>query len=266
MNKTIIAAGSGPSYSKWQHWPTWTKMFPMAYKANLIDASGPAAGNKFLYRSVLTRLQNITPDLVLMQWNLGKFDVYVENPEFINSIINGAGIRNFLIDIHTGNTTTDLGYWCSSTDNTIPWKRMHNELVKNKRGTALDDLDSMINLQNICAKKGIDYKFFCHDTINHEYFSTDQHIKPLYNEIDWEAQVFPSVKDMFRSHESFQFDTSGKVSEFHWVPNADWQYWFLTEMVSKLTDHMGITRRLSWEELKTFCHNKTLECYAKIDS
>lgn len=267
MNKTIIAAGSGPCYSKWPHWPVWTKLFPLAYRASLIDASGPAAGNKFIYRSVLTQMQKTSSDLVLVQWNLGKFDLYVENPTFIDSVVNGTGIRNFLVEIETGKTrTTGPGYWCSSHDNTVEWKRTYNELIKSKRGTALDDLDHMINLQNICAKKGIEYKFFLHDKIDHEYFSTDSHIKTLHNEIDWAAQIFPSVREMFESHESFQYDTSDKVPEFHWVPNADWQYWFLTEMISKITDTMDIARKPDWEKLKQYCHSKTLECYAKINN
>lgn len=265
MAKTILAAGSGPSYSRWSHWPTWTKMFPMMYSANLVDASGPAAGNKFLYRSVLHKLQSVDPDLVLVQWNLGKFDLYVENQKFIDSIVNGKSIRNFIVEIESGKTlVTGPGYWCSSYDNTVEWKRMYNELIKTNRGTAMDDLDNMINLQNICSKKNIDYKFFCHDTIDHEYLSTDLHTKSLYHEIEWAREVFPSVHQMYLAHESHQYDTSGKVAEFHWVPNADWQYWFLTEMISKITDPMGIARRPNWHQIKDYCHNKTLECYARI--
>lgn len=267
MSKTILAAGSGPSYSRWPHWPTWTKMFPMAYNANLVDASGPAAGNKFLYRSVLNRLQTTNPDLVLMQWNLGKFDLYVENQSFIDLIVNGKSIRNFIVEVESGKTrTTGPGYWCSSYDNTVEWKKMYNELIKTRRGTAMDDLDHMINLQNICSKKNIDYKFFCHDDIDHEYLSTDPHTRSLYNEIDWSLEVFPSVRTMFVAHESYQYDTGGKVPEFHYVPNADWQYWFLTEMISKITNPMGITCKTNLDQVKDYCHKKTLECYAKIDT
>lgn len=266
MTKTVIAAGSGPSYSKWQHWPVWTKMFPMAYNANLVDASGPAAGNKFLYRSVLRQMQSVTPDLVLMQWNLGKFDLYVENQKFIDQIVKGNGIRNFIVEIETGKTlVTGPGYWCSSHDNTVKWKKMYNQLIKTRRGTAMDDLDNMINLQNICSKKNIDYKFFCHDTVDHQYLSTDPHTKSLYNEVEWSLEIFPSVRQMFTSHESYEYDTAGKIPEFHWVPNADWQYWFLTEMISKITDSMGITRKPTWDQLKQYCHKKTLECYARTD-
>jgi hypothetical protein len=264
MNKTIIAAGSGPCYSQWPHWPVWTKLFPMMYKANLVDASGPAAGNKFLYRSVLTRLQHCDPELVLMQWNLNKYDVYVENPEFIRQIIHGKSIRNFIVDIHSGKTVTNEGYWCSSNDDTVEWKREYNRLVKSSRGTALDDLDHMISLQNLCAKKNIPYKFFCHNDINHEYFSTDVHIQPLYNEIDWEAQIFPSVRRMYTNHESFAYSTEGKVPEFHSVPNADWQYWFASNQLKPLMDVLGIESKNNWSQISEYCHKKTLESYGKI--
>ena len=264
MKKLILAAGSGPSYSKWPYWPVWTKLFPLICSAELVDASGPAAGNKFLYRSVLTKLQTVQPDMVLMQWNLGKFDVYVENPKFIDQIINGSGIRNFLVHIHTGQTSNTTGYWCSSRDNTVEWKKQYNELVRTQRGTALDDLDSMINLQNICAKKNIPYKFFCHDDINHEYFSSDPHIKPLYNEIDWTANVFPSVRNMYENHESYQYRLEGIVKEFHWVPNCAWQYWFVAEKMKDLLESIEITPKKNNDGVKDFCLQKTLEYYEKF--
>lgn len=266
MSKNIIVAGSGPSYSGWPHWPTWTKMFPMAYDATLTDASGPAAGNKFLYRSALNRIQTCSADLVLMQWNLGKYDVYVENPTIIDQILNGSGVRNFLLDVFTGKVATEQGYWCSSHDNTVEWKRLYNKLVRSQRGTALDDLDSMINLQNICARKNIPYRFFCHDDIDHEFLSTDLHTRSLYQEIDWNLEVFPSVRNMYRNHESYCYDTSGKIKEFHWVPNANWQYWFLTQKISEIAAEFNIAARPSWDILKQHCHKKTLECYERINA
>jgi hypothetical protein len=260
QNKLIVTAGSGPSYSKWPHWPTWTKMLPMMYRCRHIDVSGPAAGNKFLSRAVITKLAEVQPDLVLMQWNLGKFDIYCENEEFSDLIVNGKGIRNFLLDIHTGKTTTGPGYWCSSHDNTVEWKKYYNENIKSITGTALDDLEAMLNLQNLCAKRNIIYKFFTHDDIDHEFLSTNKHTLPFYKEIDWNAQVFDSVRTMYKNHSSFEFDTSGSIREFHWVPNADFQYFFLTEKLSTLMGDLGITNR-SFENLQDYCHSRTVECY-----
>ena len=100
MSKLVLTAGSGPSYSKWPHWPTWTKMLALVYRCDHFDVSGPAAGNRFISRAVITKMAEVNPDLVLVQWNLGKYDLYCENAEFIDSIVNGSGIRNFLLDIH----------------------------------------------------------------------------------------------------------------------------------------------------------------------
>jgi len=258
----IITAGSGPSYSKWPHWPIWTKMLPLVYRCQHIDASGPAAGNKYLSRSVITQLADYSADLVLMQWNFGKFDIYCEQQEFADEIVNGTGIRNFLLDIHTGKTTKGPGYWCSSIDNTVEWKKYYNEKIKSRTGTAVDDLEAMLNLQNLCARKNIRYKFFTHDDVNHDFLSDNKHTRPFYKEIDWNAQAFDSVRTMYESHESFEFDTSGQVREFHWVPNADFQYFFLTEKLSTLMAELGVESK-TVPNLKTYCHAKTLECYAR---
>jgi len=265
FDKTILTAGSGPSYSKWPHWPTWTKLIPLLYHCQVVDASGPAAGNRYLYRSVLTRLENIQPEFVLVQWNLGKFDLYVERPEFVDQIVNGTGIRNFLLDIHTGKTSRDTGYWCSSIDNTVPWKKYYNKHVSSATGTSLDDLEAMVSLQNLCYRKNISYKFFTHDDVNHDFLSNNKHTRHFYNEIDWSLQVFDSVRTMYSGHESFCYDTSGKIQEFHWVPNADFQYWFANEKILELLNSYGVERRnINFEQIKQYCHAKTLEMYDRI--
>jgi hypothetical protein len=48
------------------------------------------------------------------------------------------------------------------------------------------------------------------------------------------------------------------------VPVADWQYWFVTEKMSALTEELGIVRKNNGDTIKDFCHQKTLECYDKI--
>lgn len=238
-------------------------MLSLAYRCRHIDVSGPAAGNKFLSRAVITKFEDITPDLVLMQWNFGKFDIYCEHKEFTDIITNGTGIRNFLVDIHTGKTTVGPGYWCSSVDNTVEWKKYYNEKIKSKTGTAVDDLESMLNLQNICARKNIRYNFFTHDDVDHDFLSNNKHTRPFYKEIDWQAQIFDSVRTMYKNHSSFEFDTSGKTTKFHWVPNADFQYFFLTEKLSTLMQELGIDSK-TLPDLKDYCHSKTMNCYAQM--
>jgi len=265
-DKILLTAGSGPSCSSWPHWPTWTKLVPMLYNCRVLDASAPAAGNRYLYRSILTRLENIEPALILVQWNFDKFDVYVEQPKFADQILNGTSIRNFLLDIHTGKTTTGAGYWCSSKDNTVPWKKYYNEHVRSETGTALDDLEAMVSLQNLCYKKNLPYKFFTHDDIDHEFLSTNIHTRHFYNEIDWSLQEFDSVRTMYANTESYQYDTSGKTKEYQQTPNADFQYWFAEEELSDLLTSIGISKRNSSRRqgIKEYCHSKTLEIYGKV--
>jgi hypothetical protein len=266
MSKVIVTSGSGPSYSKWPYWPIWTKMLPMMYSCKCIDISGPAAGNKFINRAVITQIDKLSatpPDLVLVQWNLGKFDIYVENKEFIDQILNGKSIRNFLVDIHTGKTATESGYWCSSYDNTVAWKRYYNENIETRTGTAIDDLEAMLNLQNYCKTRSIPYKFFTHDDIDHEFLSNNKNTKPFYNAVDWDLQVFPSVRTMFQQHtESYQYDTSGTLPELQWTPNADFQYFFLENYISKLFSEIEMPKK-QCNRLKEYCHKKTLEFYEK---
>ena len=238
----------------------------MLYKCRIIDTSGPAAGNRYIFRSVITRAQDVTPDLILVQWNFGKFDIYIQHQPCADEITQGTGIRNFLLDIHTGKTTTGPGYWCSSIDNTVPWKKYYNKYIKSKVGTALDDLEAMISLQNYCAKRNILYQFFTHDNVDHDFLSTDQHTRIFYNEIDWSNQVFDSVITMYTSHPAYQFNISGLSRDYHWVPNADWQYWFANTQVSNLLASVGIHKKTPYENsiIKNYCHDKTLSIYQQV--
>lgn len=267
-HKTLMIGGSGPSYGLWPHWPTWSKLVPMLYKCKVIDAAAPAAGNKYIYRSIVTRSQDIRPDLVLVQWNLGKFDIYVDNQEFADEITQSASIRNFLLDIHTSKTTTGAGYWCSSVDNIVPWKKYYNEKIKSRRGTAVDDLDAMLSLQNFCEKKKFPYFFFTHDDVDHPYLSCDPHTKPFYDEIEWERQVFDPVRSLYKSHDSYRYDLSGIVPEYHWVPNAYWQSWFADQVIKGVLGSVGISTKTDKHKdmILKYCYEKTLEIYAKAKS
>jgi hypothetical protein len=69
---------------------------------------------------------------------------------------------------------------------------------------------------------------------------------------------------MYEPHESYAYRIDGNVRGFHWVPVADWQYWFVTEKMSALTEELGIVRKNNGDTIKDFCHQKTLECYDKI--
>lgn len=262
MSQTVITAGSGPSYSRWAFWPVWTKLLPLTHNCRVVDVSGPAAGNKFISRSVLTELSKTTPDLVLVQWNLGKYDIYSENPEFLQSVTKGSGIRNFIVDLHSCQTTVGPGYWCSSYDNTHPWKRYYNETIKSDAGTAMDDLESMLNLQNLCAKKNIPYRFFTHDTIDHEFFSNNINTRPFYNEIDWDCQLIDSVTELYQSHESKELHVE-IPGHGNAVPNSRFQWYLLSQHISSKLAQFDISPRNNWEQIKNYCDTKATEIHDK---
>jgi hypothetical protein len=263
MTKLIITSGSGPSYSKWAFWPLWTKLLPFTHRCKVIDVSGPAAGNKFISRSVITELYKSQPDLVMVQWNFGKFDIYSENSEFLKSVREGAGIRNFIVDLHTCTTTDGPGYWCSSYDNTHPWKRYYNETIRSDIGTAMDDLEAMLNLQNLCAKKNIPYRFFTHSQVEHELLSTNLNTRPFYNEIDWNLQIFnDSVDEMYKFHPSRHLHVR-VPGNGRWVPNADFSCHLLTEKISPALVKLGIDPRGDWKKLQEFCKKQAEEIYEK---
>lgn len=252
-NPLVITAGSGPSYSGWKFWPTWTKMLPLYMQCLVQDVSGPAAGNKFIARSVITALANATPDTVIVQWNLGKFDLYITDPIFIDLIINSSSERNFIVDPLTQGTTNGAGYWCSSHDDTIEWKRYYNRHVRNPIGSYLDDLEQMINLQNICQRKGIEYGFVTHDAVDHQWLQQHPLLEPFYREIEWHcAMTDSSVSDLYRDHPSHLIHT---VPPGHGrgVPGPEWQYWFLDSVVGPWLSDRGYQRRPRCRELGNHC-------------
>jgi hypothetical protein len=262
MKKTIITAGSGPSYSRWQYWPTWTKLLPLYFGCKHIDVSAPAAGNLYICRSVINQLQNTQPDTVLVQWNFGKFDLYLENQEFIDVVLNSKSIRNFIVDPANSKTTTSAGYWCSSNDNTVEWKKHYNEKIKSKAGTAMDDLQNMLTLQNLCYKKNIYYRFFTHSDVDHDFLSTNKNTKPIYKEIDWTLQVIDrSLQKIADAHPSAIYNVSPERESI--VPCADIQWFLLDKIISPVLLDTGYKKNKKYFSLELLCKKFTKENYEK---
>jgi len=262
MKKAIITAGSGPSYSKWRYWPTWTKLLPLYFNCKHIDVSAPAAGNLYICRSVINQLEKVRPDIVLVQWNFGKFDLYVENQEFIDIVLNSKSIRNFIVDPANSKTTNEAGYWCSSNDNTVEWKKYYNEKIKSKTGTAMDDLQNMLTLQNLCCKKNIYYRFFTHSDVDHDFLSTNKNTKPIYKEIDWSLQVTDqSLQAIISAHPSSIYNVSTERESI--VPCADIQWFLLDKIISPILLDKGYKKNKKYSSLESLCKKFTKESYEK---
>jgi hypothetical protein len=263
MKKTIITAGSGPSYSRWQYWPTWTKLLPLYFVCKHIDVSAPAAGNLYICRSVINQLQNIQPDTVLVQWNFGKFDLYVENQEFIDVVLNSKSIRNFIVDPANSKTTNGAGYWCSSNDDTVEWKKYYNEKIKSKTGAAMDDLQNMLTLQNLCHKKNIYYRFLTHSDVDHRFLSTDKSTKSIYKEIDWSLQVTDrSLQTIIDAHPSAIYNVSPERESI--VPCADLQWSLLDKIIAPILSARGYEKNKKYLSLELLCKKFTKENYEKF--
>lgn len=254
-NQSIITAGSGPSYSKWKFWPTWTRMLPLYFVCRHLDCSAPAAGNRYIARSVITNWND--PDVVLVQWNLGKYDIYIEPDEFRQQVKNSQSERNFIVDIFTGKTTDGPGYWCSSYDNTVEWKKYYNEHIKSDTGTAVDDLENMLMLQNFCARKNVKYRFTLHDQINHEWLESNPMTRPYHREIDWGLMFGePGLSYLYHHHVSFQDHVEVPGHGRH-VPVAKFQYWYLDSIVAPVLESMGFVKQSKFQQLKEIAENAT---------
>lgn len=262
MKKLIITAGSGPSYSQWRYWPTWTKLLPLYFNCKHIDVSAPAAGNLYICRSVIRALENFTPDTVLVQWNSNKFDLYVENQEFIDLILNSKSIRNFIVDPKNSKTTTGPGYWCSSNDNTVGWKKYYNEKIKSLTGTAMDDLQNMLTIQNFCDLKKIKYGFFLHSDINHQTLSANPNTRSLYREIDWSRQITKdSISTIVKTHPSNIYNVSPEREAI--VPCADIQWFLLDSIIAPFLESMDFEKNEKYDSLKNICSKFTEKNYKK---
>ena len=245
----LLTAGSGPSYIKWPHWPTWTKMVPMYFDCEHVDVSGPAAGNKFIARSIINEVSNKKPDYLVVQWNHGRLDMYLESYKTIKNIITSRSQRNFIIDPDTCDTTQGPGYWCSSFDNTVAWKRYYNKNIYSKTGAMLDDLEHMLLIQNLCTTMGIEYYFIEHSKFDHEFAVSNKRVAPMYKLIDWTRQLTnSSLAELARLHPSYSKKIRVPGFEKHQIPGPEFQFALLDTVVAPALKQ--IPRRYRHQELK----------------
>lgn len=262
MKKKILTAGSGPSYSQWRYWPTWTALLPLSFRCTHKDVSAPAAGNLYIARSIIRAFEEFTPDLVLVQWNMGKFDLYVEDQKFINLVLNSNSTRNFIVDPKNSKTTENAGYWCSSNDNTIEWKKYYNENIKSDTGTAMNDLQNMLTVQNFCDLKKIKYGFFLHNDVNHKVLANNPNIKSLYQEIDWTRQIAKeSIATVVDAHPSKIYNVSPERRSI--IPCADIQWFLLDSIVAPFLESTGFQKNKKYNSLKNICSKFTENNYKR---
>lgn len=245
----LLTAGSGPSYIKWKHWPTWTKMISMYFDCDHVDVSGPAAGDKFISRMVVNEISKRRPDYVVVQWNHSRLDLYLDNYDTIKNIINSRSQRNFILDPSTQDTTQGPGYWCSSFDNTVPWKKYYNQNIQSKTGAMLDDLEHMLLIQTLCKTLDIKYYFIEHSKFDHEYALENQTVLPMYQMIDWSRQLSNlSLSEMARQHPSYAKKIAVPGFEQHQIPGPEFQYMLLDAVIAPVLT--GLPKRNRSRELK----------------
>jgi len=254
----ILTGGSGPSDAKWKYWPTWTKMLPFYFNCKHKDVSGPAAGNLFITRSLIYHLQKFKPNIIIAQWNFDRYDLYVGQQKFVDEIYQSKSNRNFILDIPAGGKTTyGTGYWCSSKDNIVAWKKYYVENIQSKKGTILDDLQNMITLQNVCERHKIIYKFFMHGIIDQNFLKSDIEIKSLYDEINCNNLIEPSreeSKKKYIGYEEFNYiEEKGKITH---VPNPLVQFDILQNTVAPVLQILGVKQKNNIERLKKYCEQK----------
>lgn len=258
MTMKILTGGSGPSDANWKYWPTWTRMLPLYFRCRHRDVSGPAAGNLFIARSLIYHLQRFRPDVIIAQWNFDRYDLYVGQQSFVDEIHQSGSNRNFMVDVPSGGKTTQgTGYWCSSKDNVVSWKKYFVENIQSKKGTLLDDLQNMLTLQNVCERRDIKYRFFMHGVVDHEFLQADAELKSLYDEIDWSNLIGTSIEESkMKYKDTQQFDHVEETGKTTHVPNPLVQFDILHNTVGPVLETLGATPRDDRERLKQYCEQK----------
>lgn len=258
MTMKILTGGSGPSDARWKYWPTWTRMLPLYFRCKHQDVSGPAAGNLFIARSLIYHLQRFQPDVIIAQWNFDRYDLYVGQQPFVDQIHASASNRNFIVDVPSGGKITQgSGYWCSSKDNVIDWKKYFVENIQSRKGTLLDDLQNMLTLQNVCERHDIKYRFFMHGILHHTELKEDPEIRSLYEEIDWDCLIGNSIEESRRKYaDTQQFEHIEETGKTTAVPNPLVQYDILQNTVAPALERLGATPREDRGRLKHYCQQK----------
>jgi hypothetical protein len=150
--KLIITAGDG--FAANHIWPMWPMMLQQStLDTRVISLGKPAAGNEFIFNSVLYAIENKTPDLVIIQWaQCQRLDLVVDSSTKRNIALNDE------IYYHNLYRVEDKEWWLSNASKQKYVTDYHDFYIGQQQAISRTR-NYVISMAAILTNKGIPYKF-----------------------------------------------------------------------------------------------------------
>jgi hypothetical protein len=151
--KIIITAGDGFSAS--HIWPMWPKIIQdNVTDTRVISLGKPAAGNEFIFNSVLMAINQQKPDYVLVQWAQSRrLDLVIDSVDKRDTALQDEVYHHNLYRI--GATE----WWLSNASTQNYVRHYHSEYIGLQQ-SLIRTKNYIISLAAILESRGIPYKFF----------------------------------------------------------------------------------------------------------
>lgn len=151
--KLIITAGDG--FAANHIWPMWPRLLSKYMPDHQIISTGkPAAGNEFIFNSVLSAISYKTPDLVLVQWaQCQRLDLLVDNQDKRDTALQDEVYHHNLYRIEKNE------WWLSNASTQNYVRQYHSEYIGHKQALSRTK-NYIISLAAILHSREIPFRFF----------------------------------------------------------------------------------------------------------
>ena len=151
--KLIITAGDG--FAANHIWPMWPALLTHHVPdSQVINLGKPAAGNEFIFNSVLSAVNNRRPDLVLVQWApCQRLDLLVDTIDKRDTALQDEVYHHNLYRI-------DNNEWWLSNASTQNYVRHYHAEYIGYRQALSRTRNYIISMAAILSSQSIPFKFF----------------------------------------------------------------------------------------------------------
>jgi hypothetical protein len=171
--KLIITAGDG--FAANHIWPMWPRLLSQHIPdSQTISLGKPAAGNEFIFNSVLYAIRERRPDLVLVQWAQSqRLDLIVDNDHKRDTALQDEVYHHNLYPVDK-NT-----WWLSNASTQSYVRQYHSEYIGYTQALSRTR-NYIISLAAVLRARQIPFKFF--STYDVEFYPD--------TDIDWTHWVW----------------------------------------------------------------------------
>jgi len=150
--KKIITSGDG--FAANHIWPMWPKVLQKETNSQVWSLGKPAAGNEYIFNSVLEAITHMTPDLVLIQWAKSeRLDLIIDSHVKRDIALADEVYYHNLYRIYQNE-------WWLSNASTQPYVREYHDKFIGRQQSLVRTRNYIISMAAILKSRNIPYRFF----------------------------------------------------------------------------------------------------------